>query len=104
LNIPKHILICGRNYKIIKDKKIDGGNFNCGKQEIRIGTRKGTTKDELSIAFLHEIVECILAERLLRYKLGYNVPQNGDYLFNFNHKDFENWICDLNLALKDIIG
>ena len=103
MKLPKTITICGRVYKIKEDKNLLGGKFFCGEQVIVIGTKDNPHQDELLNIILHEIIEAILTERNLRYKLQYVEVENGHYLFNFNHQDFENWIADLTCALKPFI-
>ena len=103
MKLPKTILICGRTYRVKEDKKLLGGKFFCGEQTIFIGTKDKPHQDELLNIILHEIIEVILTERNLRYRLPYTETENGHYLFNFNHYDFENWITDLACALKPFI-
>ena len=102
MNLPKSVIIAGRTYTIIKDMKRNGGWFNTSKLEIRIGLKGKVTDDEIRIILLHEIFEVIFTERNLRYKLGYNPPENGHYLFSFNHQQFEDAMFDVALALKGI--
>lgn len=103
MKIPPKLIICGREYRIIKDKKLRGGNFDGGAQVIRIGIKNNPPTDEIRITLLHEIIELILAERLLRYQKNYSHIENGHYLFCFNHQQFEDWIIDLNSALRTLI-
>jgi predicted nucleic acid-binding Zn-ribbon protein len=102
MKIPSKLIICGREYKVIKDKNLLGGRFECGKQTIRIGLKE-KHPDQIRDTILHEIIEVILTERNLRYKLNYIEDENGHYLFSFNHNEFENWIIDLGCALKSWI-
>jgi hypothetical protein len=99
MKIPKRVLLAGVHYSIKIDKNKNGASFNCAKKEIWIGTKD---PNEIEENFIHEVCECILAIRDYRY-----IPQkaeisNNDYIFNFNHKEFESFIRDLTIALKGI--
>ncbi|HDY68080.1 MAG TPA: hypothetical protein ENH85_09835 [Candidatus Scalindua sp.] len=102
MKIPKKVIIAGKEFTVEKDFKGRGGSYSSDKAHIYIGT-KNHTKDEIDNTFLHEVIEAILSERMLRFKLPYIGDSNGDYLFNFNHLEFENWVRDLRLALKDCL-
>lgn len=99
--IPKKIILCGKEWVVRIDKKARGGWFSSDKGEIVIGI-KDFNVEEIHQIFLHEVIEGVLSYRLLRYKLPYDPADNGHYLFNFNHREFENTIVDVNLALKGI--
>ena len=102
MKIPNKVIIGGNEWTIKKLPKERGGWFNGDTCVINIGT-KNYTQDEIENTFLHEIVECILAQRLLRYKLPFLSDDSGHYIFCFKHLDLENWIRDLRLALKDCL-
>jgi hypothetical protein len=96
MKLPKSVNICGKEIPLKEKRKEGGGSFDFRKPIITIGT-----KYEIDIpeTFLHEILEAILVERMFRYQLR-GVGDNGDYLFVFNHEQF-NIICsDLANALK----
>lgn len=99
MKIPKKIIICGKEFKIILDKKKSGGSFTFSDCTIIIG---GLYPEDIPNIFLHEVIEAIFAERGMRYKL-YNDSQNQDYRFVFNHQEFENAIFDVAYALKDYL-
>ena len=102
MKLPKDIIIGGRTWTIINNSKIKGGSFK--QNQITIGTKSKNT-DEIIQTFLHEVIEAILSEKLLRFELPYNKPylENGDYLFVFNHRDFEESVKDISLALKEVL-
>ena len=97
----KKITIGGKTYKITFNPKERGGWFGTTKQEIRIGT-KDINNQLIGEQILHEIIECILAERMLRYQLPYVEHENGYYLFSFNHHQFEELIKDVHQALQEL--
>lgn len=92
-------MICGREFKVIVNKKKSGGSFTFSTCEIVVG---GLYKQDMANIFLHEVIEAVLAERCMRYKL-YNDSDNQDYLFSFRHQEFENAIIDIQVALKDCL-
>jgi len=96
----KTITCASKRYKIIDDPGISGGEFHTGTKEIRLG-RHRTVQDSME-TLLHEVLEVILVERGVRYALERTQAENGDYLFNFNHDEFENIVKDLALAIQDL--
>jgi hypothetical protein len=99
MKLPKSVCIAGKTYKITVDKNSAGGWFGTTSQEIKIGT-KGLKDEMVLITFLHEVIEAIFTERNMRYSLRYNNPENGDYLYSFNHDQFENAVQDIACALR----
>jgi len=99
MKLPKKLFICGREWTITTTKKHGGGYFWGHEGKIEIGLRD---KKRILEIFLHEIIETIITERSCRYSL-YEESENGDYLFSFNHKEFENIIKDITSILKDFI-
>ena len=95
--IPKRVTLCGREFKVVTDKKSGGGSFSEGKNLITIGTYY---KEEIPEIFAHEIFEAILAIRDMRYALQRDQADNGDYKFVFSHKEFEQAMKDVCLAFK----
>lgn len=87
----KYIYICGRKTKI-EYKKQGYSSWNEATNTITID--KFLTKEEQFLALIHEIMEAIFSIRNMRYSLETQEPDNGDYLFSFNHKEF-------NLAMED---
>ncbi len=100
MKLPKTVYIAGVTYQIKKNSKDWGGKFDAGKQIIWIGT-KGKNDFQLGV-LLHEVLEAILAERNLRFKLN-SFEDNEHYRFFFTHDEFDNVCLDLALALKDVI-
>jgi hypothetical protein len=91
-------MICGREYTIKYNPNEGGGSFSASKRLITVGT---IHKSEAPFILMHEIVECILAERCLRYSTNC-YGDNGDYMFCFNHAQFEQIIPDIVYALKTV--
>lgn len=98
-NIPKTILICGREHKVIVDKNSGGGWFDEAKCQIGVGTKY---PNEVAEIILHEVIEAVLSVRNMRYTKQRADIDNGDYLFCYNHEDFQNSILDIAQALKGI--
>jgi len=98
MKLPKTVKINDQVWKIIKDSKMNGGCFGDG--EIEIGTKE---KRKVLSNFLHEVIEAVLTENFLRYSAPHSPVCNGDYMFVFNHKEFENIIPQIALAIKGII-
>ena len=97
MKIPKTIKFSGYNWKVklIKDKNKDGGgSFTWDDKEIIINDRYG----ERECIFLHELIEALLVENLVRY---YGNEGNTEYKFIFNHTEFTKIIKDLFKVLKD---
>jgi hypothetical protein len=99
MNIPSKLLICGKEHKVIIDKESSGGWFDEGKVAIGIGTKYPAEVPEI---LLHEIIEAIYAIRNLRYTKQHAQPDNGDYIFVFDHELFEQSVKDIAAALKGI--
>jgi hypothetical protein len=101
--IPKEIRICGKLYKIeIDDNLGSAGEFSCSRQIIKIGRKRISEKRQLD-TLMHEIIETILVERDARYQLPYTNNDNGDYIFNFNHKEWEHIAVDISDILDQIL-
>ena len=102
MKLPKSLIICGKTYKVIKDPKQEGASFRFSKQEIRLGTDYLPEKTHNFL--IHEVLEIILADRNLRYAKEYSVKTNGDYLFCFNHDQYD-WVAEeLAYVLRQIYG
>lgn len=100
MNLPKTVTIYGKDWKVIKDPKSNGGCFDGSDNTIEIGTR---CKGDVLQFFLHEVIEAVLTSNLLRYRGPHNPAENGDYIFVFTHKDLENLTPQIALALKGIL-
>lgn len=93
--IPETVTICGDIWKVVTNNK-SGGCFDGGKKIITIGTY---WPSDVANIFLHEVIEAIFTERLMRYGL-YSGTENDGYRFVFDHKEFENAILDIRKALN----
>ena len=100
MKLPKTVTIYGKEWKVTKDPKRGGGSSASSVPEIRIGTKY---KSSMLENFLHEVIEAILMENLLRLQKPHTGNDNGDYIFVLTHEQFENIIPQIALALKDII-
>jgi hypothetical protein len=99
MKLPEQINICGRMYKVKANSKHNGGNFSEAEQLIEIGTQWPADIPE---NLLHESIEGIMSVRGLRYSLEKVEPDNGDYMFIFNHAQYEQLIKDIATALHGI--
>ncbi len=99
MKIPTEITICGIKHKVILEPDNNGGWFNEGKKAIGIGVVR---KDDIPEVILHEVLESIMAIRNMRYAKERAEPDNGDYLFSFNHDQFEQFVKDAVAALRGI--
>jgi DNA-binding transcriptional regulator WhiA len=95
------VTCASKKYKIVYHPNRSGGQFHTKSKEIHIGKR--CSKQDALEVLLHEIAEVILVERNLRYAQEKENKENGDYLFSFNHGEFEMFIKDLTLAIQEII-
>jgi hypothetical protein len=101
MKLPKTVIIGGREWTVTTNPKINGASSNNNKTRMEIGTAGGT--ENACQNFLHEVIESILDERMKRFQQPYAEPNNGHYVFVFNHAEFEEMVKDIYLALKGII-
>ena len=99
MKLPKKVLIAGKEWDVIQDKNMRGGQFDCCKAMMKIGTKY---PKEIGDVFLHEVIEAILLERNCRYSL-FGKYENDGYIFVLNHKEFDNLCRDIVFALKDVL-
>ena len=66
---------------------------------IEIGT---SDPSETAENFLHEVGEAIMMMRDFRYALEKEEPENGDYKFILDHKDWQLFSKDLSIALRGV--
>jgi len=84
----------------VKTTNAYGGGFDNSIPGITIGTE---VKKMIPVIFLHEVLEAIITERGCRYKLNPD-GGNGDIMFIFNHKEYDNITRDLALALDGLLN
>ena len=97
MKLPKEVIIAGRTYKVILNKNKTGASFNGNKALIEIG---GKYPSDIPMLFLHEVMEAVLTERGNRYSC---YTEGNEYLFSFTHKEFENFVMDVRLTLREIL-
>ena len=99
MKFPNSIRIYGVNYKVEFNEKVRGGEFYWRKHLIRI--EKGLSNERKFTILLHEICEIIMVENFMRFqKCLEEVERNTDYIFNFNHDQFEIFTNELSGILK----
>ena len=96
--LPKNRVLAGKKFRVYRNSLSNGGTFDSYKQEIEIGS-SGKPDNQFD-CFLYEVCEGILALRDLRYTKEIQESDNDDYLFSFNHKEFEVFCSDLTKALE----
>lgn len=94
MRIPKTIKMFGFDWKVIIDKKSEGGSLKWEEKEIKLGDRCGEAEN----IFLHEIMEAILLSHLHRY---YTNDATSEYQFIFNHSEFVKIINHFYQIIKD---
>jgi hypothetical protein len=98
MQIPKTVLLCGKIFKIKTDPLSGGGWFRASPPVICVGTK---FPERIPEVFLHEIIETVFALRDMRYYQNTG-QENGDILFNFNHKEFTAAVLDISCALQQL--
>jgi hypothetical protein len=99
MKLPKTITICGDKYAIKPCATSNGGSFDTFKRVITVGVLDPLKTHSIII---HEVVELVFAIRNIRYTKEVVSPDNGDYLFCFDHEQFNQAMEDVSAALKDI--
>ncbi len=98
MKLPKTVNICGKPYKVLKDRELFGGKGDTGLQEMTIGTRH-TEPARLFENFVHETMECVACERDFRY--GKGISENS--IFVMTHKEFDVFAADVATALRPMV-
>ena len=90
LKLIKKIEILAATFSISYNTEHDGGHFSMATSSIEIGIKQ-LDKDALYVfsTISHEVMEVIFCMMSMRYDNG---RLDGNYLFNFNHQQFENAI------------
>jgi len=102
MKFPKTLLIGGVNWKVIIDKKINGGAFWWHTHTIKI--EKTLTQERKFNILIHEICEIIMVNNIMRYQKGLDGEKsNGDYIFSFDHDRFMIFTEELSGILKQFI-
>jgi hypothetical protein len=91
----------GVTWKIVLDPKTTGGAFFWHDHTIKI--EKKYSADRRFIVLIHEIAEAILVNNMMRYGKSFTDLANGDYLFSFNHDQFEIFTDELSGVLQQFM-
>jgi len=98
MKFPKFLVIGGVKWKIIFDRKTNGGEFYWGKHLIKINAKHS---DERKFnVLIHEVCETIMVNNMMRYQKTLAEIYSNDYLFSFNHDSFEIFADELAGVLK----
>jgi len=100
MKFPKSLIIGGVKWKIVLDKKTRGGVFYWGKHLIKID--KTYSWERRVQVLIHEICEAIMVNNMMRFQKSLSEVANGDYLFSFNHDQFEIFTDELAGIMKQI--
>jgi len=102
MKLPKTLIIGGVKWKVELDSKIEGGAFFWRDHVIKI--QKHYSDERKFQVLIHEVVEAILVNDNMRYQKHFSSgPENGDYLFAFNHDRFEIFTDELSGVLKQFL-
>lgn len=99
MKFPKKVMIDGREWSIVLNKKSDGAYIDAGKMEISIGTEEDTGLKN----FIHETIENICIFNHLRYRNLHAECENGDLIFVFNHEQFEKMCSDFSIVFREFL-
>ncbi len=101
IKFPKSLVIGGIKWRVIFDRKTEGGEFYWGKHLIKIDR---TYSDESRFQVLiPEISEAIMVNNMMRFQKSLSEVNNGDYLFSFDHDRFEIFTDELAGILKQFM-
>lgn len=101
MKLPKTLTVAGYEWEIRRGKG-HGACFDAVEHWIDVGT--SGTDDQQWEWFIHELCEGILSDNLLRYRKPHTPAENGDYMFVFDHSEFELLFAKpLSQALWEII-
>lgn len=99
--IPKSLIIGGVKWKILMIPKMSGGFFSWHDHTIKIS--RNHTEERRFQVLVHEIVEVIMVNNVMRFQKNFNQVANGDYLFSFNHDQFETATDEMAGVLKQFM-
>jgi hypothetical protein len=97
--IPKKVNICGKMFDVVQNPEHGAGSFTESEMKIEIGT---AYPEDVAENFIHEVAEAIMALRDYRYTPETLEPDNGDYRFFLNHKEWSIFAKDMSVALGGV--
>ena len=100
MRLPAKVTIYGKEYKVVKDPTRNGARVCESTNVIEIGTLE---KGRILNNFLHEVIELIFVENFCRYDNHYAIPGDKDIVFVFDHRDLENIVPQIAVAIKGIL-
>ena len=86
---PKSIFICGKNWTIKKDEKLDCAGQASGNLVISINPTCIFSDAQMADTVLHECLEAIL----MMSGASYTSDEGKEMFYAFNHDKFRNQIC-----------
>lgn len=98
---PKQVTIGGVPWRIVFDTKVKGGEFRWRNHTIKIQADYSDARKWLVL--IHEITEAILVNNGMRFSPDFDQVHNGDYLYSFNHKEFEILTDELSGILREVM-
>lgn len=102
MKIPKSIIISGITYTVILNSSLRAGARSSAAPPLIEICTKDEHKQNIFEYFIHEVLEQILILHTLRYEINYIESRNENYMFVFNHKQFEDVTRDLAFVVRQI--
>ncbi len=99
--IPKTLIIGGVPWEILLVPKMSGGFFSWHDHTIKIA--RNLSEQRRFQVLVHEIVEVIMVNNTMRFQKNFTQVANGDYLFSFNHDQFEIATDELSGVFKQFM-
>lgn len=97
MRLPKTVNICGKIYKVLRDRTKWGGS--CTTQgKIEVTSHRTASNHRQVCTYIHEVMEAICLERNLRF-----VASDDDIVFVMTHKQFEDFTKDVTTALLPML-
>lgn len=98
MRLPKTVNICGKVYKILRDRAKWGGSCYTGNQEITVTSHRTTSSHRQVCTYIHEIMEAVTLERNLRFE-----SSDEEVRFVMTHKQFDDFTKDVTTALLPLL-
>ncbi len=93
----KNLRVSNLTFKVIWDKDRGGGGFDFVEQELTIGTKY---PNEVFGILNHELMEMCAANMYVRHPRG---DCNGDFIFVFDHRQFDTMMDTFTGLLQQFI-
>lgn len=101
MKFPKSLIIGVVKWDIVFSNKTNGGEFYWYNHKIKID--KGYSQERKFQVLIHEIIEAVMINNVMRYSKNFSKVSNGNYLFSFDHDRFEIFTDELAGILKQFM-